>query len=658
MRIEELLPPPQPGKPWSVALEGGEVLRVSESVVASFALYGGMELEAETLTALQEAAALAAWREKAGRLLTARMLSSGQLAEKLTAKGATEEQAAQVVAWAQDIGLLDDSAYAKALARHYTAKGYGPYKIKDEFYRRQVPREDWEEALAAVEPPEAWMADFLSRKIQDPEGPCPDQESLRRPGAPGLFLAYRVPGGDPVSQRDRPLVTGEETTMKVGFISLGCAKNQVNCEQMIWKTYEAGYEVALGAEDCDVAVVNTCGFLQEAREEALAEIDALAQAKAQGKLQKILVTGCMAQWWKDEIQARCPQADGFVGVSGYEDIAQVIAQALEDQHPAHFGDIDAPVPETDRVVCTSDYWAWLRIAEGCDNRCAYCIIPFIRGKFRSRPEEAILAEAQDLAQAGMQELIVVAQDITRYGLDLYGARTLAKLLPKLCAIEGIHWVRLHYLYPDEITDELIDVIANEPKIVKYLDIPIQHISDHLLKSMHRRGTGEEIRALFRKLRERIPGLVLRTSLIAGFPGETEEDFEELCTFLREFRIQRAGVFPFSPEEGSAAATYPDQVDEDVKRRRVELITELQMAVVDDWCESMMGQVVEVICEGYDDETELYYGRSYADSPGIDGLVHFEGEEGGVRPGAFYQVKITSNYDGELIGILYEEDEEP
>ena len=404
--------------------------------------------------------------------------------------------------------------------------------------------------------------------------------------------------------------------MKVGFISLGCAKNQVNCEQMIWKTYEAGYEVALGAEDCDVAVVNTCGFLQEAREEALAEIDALAQAKAQGKLQKILVTGCMAQWWKDEIQARCPQADGFVGVSGYEDIAQVIAQALEDQHPAHFGDIDAPVPETDRVVCTSDYWAWLRIAEGCDNRCAYCIIPFIRGKFRSRPEEAILAEAQDLAQAGMQELIVVAQDITRYGLDLYGARTLAKLLPKLCAIEGIHWVRLHYLYPDEITDELIDVIANEPKIVKYLDIPIQHISDHLLKSMHRRGTGEEIRALFRKLRERIPGLVLRTSLIAGFPGETEEDFEELCTFLREFRIQRAGVFPFSPEEGSAAATYPDQVDEDVKRRRVELITELQLAVVDDWCESMMGQVVEVLCE-YDPESK---GGNPADGRKVKGAT--------------------------------------
>lgn len=446
--------------------------------------------------------------------------------------------------------------------------------------------------------------------------------------------------------------------MKVGFISLGCAKNQVNCEQMIWQTYQAGHEVALGAEDCDVAVVNTCGFLQEAREEALGEIAALAEAKAAGRLQKILVTGCMAQWWKEEIASRCPQADGFVGVSGYEKIADVIDQVMAGECPALFEDIDAPVPETDRVVCTSDYWAWLRIAEGCDNRCAYCVIPYIRGKFRSRPEEVILAEAEELAQAGMKELIVVAQDITRYGLDLYGQRTLARLLPKLCAIEGIQWVRLHYLYPDEITDELIDVIANEPKIVKYLDIPIQHISDRMLRAMHRRGTGEEIRILFRKLRERIPGLVLRTSLIAGFPGETEEDFEELCEFLLKYKIERAGVFPYSPEPGSPAATFPDQVDEDIKRRRVELITELQMRVVDDYCAGMVGQVVPVLCEGYDDETELYFGRSPADSPGIDGLVHFEGEEGGVAPGAFYSVKITNTYDGELVGVLYEEEEEP
>ncbi len=467
----------------------------------------------------QEAAALAAWREKAGRLLTARLLSSGQLAEKLTAKGATEEQAAQVVAWAQDIGLLDDSAYAKALARHYTAKGYGPYKIKDEFYRRQVPREDWEGG-----PGGGGTAGDLDIGLSVPEdpgpgGPCPDQDSLRRPGAPGLFLAYSVPGGDPVSQRDRPLVTGEETTMKVGFISLGCAKNQVNCEQMIWKTYEAGYEVALGAEDCDVAVVNTCGFLQEAREEALAEIDALAQAKAQGKLQKILVTGCMAQWWKDEIQARCPQADGFVGSAGTRTLPKSSPRPWRTSTPPTSGTSTPPcrrptgwcAPPTTGPGCASP--------RGCDNRCAYCIIPFIRGKFRSLPGGGHPGRGPGPGPGGgMQELIVVAQDITRYGLDLYGERTLAKLLPKLCAIEGIHWVRLHYLYPDEITDELIDVIASEPKIVKYLDIPIQHISDHLLKSMHRRGTGEEIRALFRKLRERIPGLVLRTSLIAGFPG--------------------------------------------------------------------------------------------------------------------------------------------
>lgn len=444
--------------------------------------------------------------------------------------------------------------------------------------------------------------------------------------------------------------------MKVGFISLGCAKNQVNCEQMIWQTYEAGYEVALGAEDCDVAVVNTCGFLEEARQEALAEIDALAQAKADGRLQKILVTGCMAQWWKDQIQERCPQADGFVGVGGYEDIAQVIGQCLNGERPAHFGDIDAPVPETDRVVCTSDHWAWLRIAEGCDNRCAYCIIPYIRGKFRSRPEEAILAEAAELAQAGMKELIVVAQDITRYGLDLYGQRTLARLLPKLCAIEGIQWVRLHYLYPDEITDELIDVIANEPKIVKYLDIPIQHISDRVLRSMHRRGTGQEIRALFDKLREKIPGLVLRTSLIAGFPGETEEEFEELCEFLLAYQIERAGVFAYSPEPGSPAASFPDQVDEDVKRRRVELLTDLQLRAGDRFCQAQVGKTLTVLCEGYDDETELFYGRSQYDSPEIDGVVHFEGEEGGVAPGGFYPVKITNAYDGELIGVIDQEEE--
>ena len=286
------------------------------------------------------------------------------------------------------------------------------------------------------------------------------------------------------------------------------------------------------------------------------------------------------------------------------------------------------------------------------------MIPSIRGRFRSRPQEAILAEAEELAQAGMKELIVVAQDITRYGTDLYGRRTLAELLPKLCAIEGIHWVRLHYLYPDEIDDALIHVIASQPKIVKYLDIPIQHIDDRILKAMHRRGTGAQIRALFAKLRQRIPGLVLRTSLIAGFPGETEEAFETLCEFLLEYKLERAGVFAYSPEPGSAAASFPDQVDEDVKRRRVELITDLQLRITDAYAAGRVGEVLEVLCEGYDDETELYYGRTYADSPEIDGLVHFEGEEGGVQPGGFYSVKITNVYDGELIGVRYEEEDAP
>ncbi|MCI8828685.1 MAG: 30S ribosomal protein S12 methylthiotransferase RimO [Ruminiclostridium sp.] len=445
--------------------------------------------------------------------------------------------------------------------------------------------------------------------------------------------------------------------MKVGFISLGCAKNQVNCEQMIWQAYEAGYDVALDCEDCDVAVVNTCGFLQEAKEEALGEIARLVEQKRAGGLKKLIVTGCMAQRFQAELSSLCPEVDGFIGVSGYEHVAQVIGQALEGQHPALFGDIHAPVPETDRVVCTSDHWAWLRIAEGCDNHCAYCVIPSIRGRFRSRPEEAILAEARELAQAGMKELIVVAQDITRYGLDLYGRRTLEELLQKLCQVEGIHWIRLHYLYPDEIDEQLIQVIAQEPKIVKYLDIPIQHISDPILKAMRRRGTGEEIRALFTKLRGQIPGLVLRTSLIAGFPGETEADFEALCEFLLEYRLQRAGVFAYSPEEGSAAASFPGQVDEDVKRRRVELLTDLQLRITDDYAASQVGQVLEVLCEGYDEETELYYGRSYADSPEIDGMVHFEGEEGGVAPGGFYQVRITNVYDGELIGVRQEEETE-
>ncbi len=441
--------------------------------------------------------------------------------------------------------------------------------------------------------------------------------------------------------------------MKVGFISLGCAKNQVNCEQMLWQTYAAGHEIALEAEDCDLAVVNTCGFLQEAKEEALEEIRRLGQLKAQGRLGKILVAGCMAQRYQDELRALCPEADGFLGVSGYEKIPQLIEAMERGEQPAIFEDIDAPVPETNRVVIGEEFSAYLRIAEGCDNHCSYCMIPSIRGKFRSRPMEAVVAEAKTLVQDGIRELIVVAQDITRYGLDLYGERSLTKLLERLCQIEGLSWIRLHYLYPDEVDQEIISLIANEEKIVKYIDIPIQHISDKVLTAMHRRGTGAEIRRLFSTLREQVPDLVIRTSLITGFPGETEEDFEELCLFLREYRLERAGIFAFSPEPGSKAATLPDQVEEDVKRRRLELLTQIQMEVTDAWAEGQVGKLVSVLCEGWDEERGCYVGRSGAESPGIDGVVYVESERE-LSAGEIYPVRITAVTDGELLGELEED----
>ena len=440
--------------------------------------------------------------------------------------------------------------------------------------------------------------------------------------------------------------------MKVGFISLGCSKNQVNCEQMLWQTYEAGHDIALEAEGCDIAVVNTCGFLQEAKREALEEISRLARMKEEGRLGKIIVSGCMAQRYKDELKALCPAADGFIGVGGYETIAQVLEDTAAGKKPHCFGSIHASVPETNRVILGSECSAYLRIAEGCDNRCTYCVIPFIRGNFRSRPMEAVLQEAKSLAADGIKELVIVAQDITRYGLDLYGERSLVELVKSLCKIEEIHWIRLLYLYPEEVTDELIDLIAEEPKIVKYLDIPIQHISTSVLERMNRRGTGEDIRRLFRKIRERIPGVVLRTSLICGFPGETEEDFEELALFLREFRLERAGIFAFSPEHGSAAFEMDDQVEDDVKRRRQALLTEIQMEVLDTWCENQVGKETEILCEGYLEEENLFIGRSGREAPDIDGLVYIRSEQP-LTPGEFYRATITDIQDGELIVIVEE-----
>lgn len=438
----------------------------------------------------------------------------------------------------------------------------------------------------------------------------------------------------------------------VGFISLGCAKNQVNMEQMIFLLHEAGYTISEIPDQVDLVVINTCGFIDSAKSEAIENILEMAQAKAEGRVGKILVTGCLSQRYQDEILQEMPEVDGILGTGSYHEIVDVAGRVLAGEQVCRFGDINAPLIEPSRILTTPQYFAYLRIGEGCDNHCAYCIIPKLRGKYRSRPMEELVEEARELADAGVRELIVIAQDTSRYGVDLYGERRLAQLLRELCQIDGFTWIRVHYLYPDEMSDELIDVIASEPKIVKYLDIPIQHVNDGILKKMNRRGTKEYLNKLFTKLRARIPGLVLRTSLIAGLPGEGEEEFEELCLFLKQHKLERVGAFAFSPEEGTAAAKmeYPPA---EIAQQRAEFLAELESRVIDDYNDSRMGCRELVLCEGYDAESEMYFGRSYAESPDIDGKIWFSAERA-VMPGAFVLVEFDGVADGELTGFVCEE----
>ena len=433
---------------------------------------------------------------------------------------------------------------------------------------------------------------------------------------------------------------------RVGMISLGCAKNQVNAEQMLYRLQQAGYTLQEDVDGADLVIVNTCGFIDSAKSEAIDNILAMGALKQEGRIGRLLVTGCLSQRYQDEILQEMPEVDGVLGTGSYDDIVSVADRLLNGgETVSEFGDIDAPADEAGRVLTTPQHYAYIKIAEGCNNFCAFCAIPFIRGRYRSRDMENIIEEARDLAAHGVKELIVIAQDITRYGTDLYGKRCLAELCRRLSEIDGIEWIRLHYLYVDQFDEELIDEIANNPKIVKYLDIPIQHINDHILKIMNRRGTGEDIRVLFKKLRERIPGLVIRTSLIAGLPGEGEAEFEELCEFLKEARIERVGVFPFSPEEGTPAAKM-EHVDEEEAQRRADLIMELQAPIMDEFCQGFCGKTIRVLCEGYDGEAGMLYGRSYADSPDIDGQVFFKGS---CRDGDMTSVRILEADDGILYG---------
>ena len=439
----------------------------------------------------------------------------------------------------------------------------------------------------------------------------------------------------------------------IGFISLGCAKNQVDCERMMYRVQEAGFDVQPDVVGSDVVVINTCGFIDSAKSEAIDAILQMAQLKEQGLVGKILVTGCLSQRYQQQILEELPEVDGILGTGSYTQIVSAIESLLAQQQVQDFGNIDAPEVETGRILTTPEHYAYIKIAEGCDNRCSYCIIPYLRGKYRSRQMDDILYEARLLAENGVKELIVVAQDTSRYGIDLPGHKhLLAELLQQLCKIEGLRWIRIHYLYPDEIDDELIRVIAEEHKIVKYLDIPIQHCNDKILRLMNRRGDGPFLKALFKKLRERIPGLVLRTSVITGLPGEGEEEFAELCDFLKEQQLERVGAFPFSPEEGTPAfdMEYPDS---QIAQERAQMIETIQSRIMDAYNASIIGQTLDVLVDGFDEEYEQFYGRTYADSPDIDGRVWIATEEA-IAEGDFVRVQIDGLIDGDLAGFIVEE----
>lgn len=439
----------------------------------------------------------------------------------------------------------------------------------------------------------------------------------------------------------------------VGLVSLGCAKNQVDAEIMMASLQKAGYELKDDAALADVAIVNTCGFIDAAKKESIDEILELAKLKAEGTIKAIVVTGCLAERYREEILKELPEVDAVIGIGADSDIAAVIDKALTGIKAESFPEKTLLPLSGDRHLSTPSYFAYLKVAEGCDNRCAYCAIPFIRGRYRSRTIENIVEEAETLVKNGAKELILIAQDTTRYGWDIYGKLMLPQLLKELCKINGVEWIRILYCYPDYITDELLQTIAAEDKIVKYMDLPLQHCSERLLKAMRRTGSREDLTALIQKMRAMIPGLILRTTLITGFPGETDEDFTELAEFVRENRFERLGCFPYSQEEGTAAAEMPDQIDDDVKQHRMDIIMEDQMNIMQDWGEKQVGKTLRVLVEGFDRYAECWFGRSYADSPDIDGKIFFTVKGKKPQYGAFVNVKINDCVDCDLAGEIVE-----
>ena len=436
---------------------------------------------------------------------------------------------------------------------------------------------------------------------------------------------------------------------KVAVVSLGCAKNQVDAELMLNKLNEAGYAFVEEPGLADMVLLNTCGFITAAKEEAIEWLNELITLKNEGTIKKICVTGCLSERYREEFAKEFPEVDGIVGISEYGNIAEIFKKIENGEKIITFGEKEKHSMEGRRILSTAPYYAYMRVADGCDNCCTYCAIPQIRGRFRSRTMENILEEARELCETGVKELILIAQDTTRYGLDLYGKLALPELLNKLCELD-FKWIRLLYCYPERITDELISVIKNQPKIVKYLDIPMQHCDGELLKKMNRRGDENSLRKLVEKLRREIPGITLRTTFITGFPGETEEQFNRLGEFAQEMKFDRMGCFAYSEEEGTPAADFPDQVDEEVREHRKEILEEQQDTRVDEAYNAMIGDVAEVLVEGFDRYIGFYFGRSAAFAPEIDGMIYFKAEK---KPavGEFVNVKFMRVVNNNLVGEM-------
>ena len=439
--------------------------------------------------------------------------------------------------------------------------------------------------------------------------------------------------------------------MKILFISLGCDKNLVDTEVMLGMLASRGYEMTNEEQEADIIVINTCCFIHDAKEESIQNILEMAEYKKNGSAKALIVTGCMAERYRQEILDEIPEVDEVLGTTAYDRILDAVDAALAGQHEVMTADLDAlPLPETKRLVTTGGHFAYLKIAEGCDKHCTYCIIPKIRGNFRSVPMERLIKEAEELADQGVKELILVPQETTLYGKDLYGEKSLPKLLRELCKISGIRWIRILYCYPEEITDELIQVMKEEPKICHYLDLPIQHANDTILKRMGRRTSKQELIDIVQKLRKEIPDICLRTTLITGFPGETQEQHEEVMEFIDTLEFDRLGAFTYSPEEDTPAATFEDQIDEEVKEDRQADIMELQQEIAFDKAEDMIGREVLVMIEGKVADENAYVGRTYRDAPNVDGLI-FINTDVELISGDFAKVKVTGALDYDLIGEL-------